>query len=136
MSDRIGLDLIARARQRTDPTSGRELPGGEKITKGRELTPIMEEFLKAEGAKPKGRLSQTAIDAILSLREDEGASVAARDYIKRLKTEAPTLLWRADQPTGVISIRPGHASLPVFINRDGWAVPNATIDGQPRDAKT
>src|SRR5687767_9618966 len=126
MSDRIGLDLIARARQRAD-AQGRTLPGAEKITKGRELGPIMNELLKQDGAKPRGRLSQAAVDALLQLREDEAASDAARQYITRIKAEAPSLLWRADQPTGVVSVRPGHASLPVFINRDGWAVPDATI---------
>lgn len=129
MSDRLGLDLLAKAKL---PGS----PGEEKLTKGRELSPVVTELLKAEGSKPKGRLSQAAVDALLALNENDGGTQAAKDYIKRLKSEAPALLWRVDQPTGVTTIRPGHASLPIFINRDGWAVPSATIDGKPREAKT
>lgn len=135
MADSIGLGLIARARQRADE-AGKALPGEEKLTKYRELRPIMDELLKKDGSKPKGRLSQAAVDALLTLREEEGASAAAKAYIARIKSEAPALLWRAEQPVGVTTVRPGHASLPVFINRDGWPVPEATIEGQPRDSKT
>lgn len=131
MSDLKGLGLLQAGRQ---DLAG--MPGKDKLTYWRELRPIVNELLKADGQKPKGRLSQTAVDAILGLREEEGATQAAKDYIKRIKAEAPQLLWRAEQPAGVTTIRPGHAQLPVFINKDGWAVPTATIEGQPRDAKT
>jgi hypothetical protein len=131
MSDLKGLGLLNAGR---DNLVGR--PGKEKLTYWRELRPIVNELLKADGQKPKGRLSQDAVDAILGIREEEGATQAAKEYIQRIKAEAPQLLWKAEQPAGVTTIRPGHTQLPVFINKDGWAVPSATIEGQPRDAKT
>ncbi|MCK6549908.1 hypothetical protein L6R52_28990 [Myxococcota bacterium] len=129
MADRIGMDLINRARLPQGP-------GREEITWHRELRVIEQEFLKADGQKPKGRLSQAAVDALLALDANDLASEAARRNLARIQAEAPRLLWKPEAQQGVTAVRPGHVALPVFINANGWAVPSADVVGQPRDAKT
>lgn len=128
MADRIGVDLINKARQP-------EGPGGTRFTWYRELRRIETELQKAEGDKPKGRYSQAGVDAIMSIDLAE-ATDWARAQLQRMKAEAPRLLWTREDQGGVTALRPGHTALPVFINRDGWAVPDAAIAGQPRDGKT
>jgi hypothetical protein len=126
MADRIAFGMIDTAKQ---PGTY----GGEKISWWSELRRIEKEFLKtdADSGKPAGRLSEAAAAWIRGADLNEVTDYA-RPQLERMKREADRLVWRPEQPGGVTVVRPGHASLPVFINPDGWLTNDATIVGQPQ----